>query len=98
MKKKIAIFSFSLMLSTTGIAQTVEYDNFKYTGNDSRFATSINKTEEYYNPILAGFYPDPSICRVGDTFYLVNSSFTFFPGVPLSISKDLVNWTSVVMF
>ena len=94
MKKKIAIFSFSLMLSTTGIAQTVEYDNFKYTGNDSRFATSINKTEEYYNPILAGFYPDPSICRVGDTFYLVNSSFTFFPGVPLSISKDLVNWTS----
>lgn len=82
------------MLSTTGIAQTVEYDNFKYTGNDSRFATSINKTEEYYNPILAGFYPDPSICRVGDTFYLVNSSFTFFPGVPLSISKDLVNWTS----
>lgn len=94
MKKKIAIFSFSLMLSTTGIAQTVEYDHFKYTGNDSRFATSINKTEEYYNPILAGFYPDPSICRVGDTFYLVNSSFTFFPGVPLSISKDLVNWTS----
>lgn len=94
MKKKIAIFSFSLMLSTTGIAQTVEYDHFKYTGNDSRFATSINKTEEYYNPILAGFYPDPSICRVGDTFYLVNSSFTFFPGVSLSISKDLVNWTS----
>ncbi len=44
------------------------------------------------NPILPGFYPDPSICRVGDDFYLVNSSFEYFPGVPLWHSRDLLNW------
>jgi len=46
----------------------------------------------YQNPILPGFYPDPSICRVGEDYYLVNSSFEFFPGVPLWHSRDLVNW------
>jgi xylan 1,4-beta-xylosidase len=44
------------------------------------------------NPILPGFYPDPSICRVGEDFYLVNSSFEYFPGVPLWHSRDLLNW------
>lgn len=47
---------------------------------------------EYRNPIVPGYNPDPSICRVGDTFYLVNSTFEFFPGVPLCTSKNLVNW------
>lgn len=47
------------------------------------------------NPILKGFYPDPSICRVGDNFYLVNSSFAYFPGVPIFHSKDLVNWEQI---
>ena len=46
----------------------------------------------YHNPIIPGFYPDPSICRVGEDYYLVNSSFEFFPGVPLWHSRDLVNW------
>ena len=46
----------------------------------------------YENPILPGFYPDPSICRVGEDYYLVNSSFEFYPGVPLWHSRDLVNW------
>ena len=45
----------------------------------------------YENPIIPGFYPDPSICRVGEDYYLVNSSFEFFPGVPLWHSKDLAN-------
>lgn len=47
---------------------------------------------KYQNPIIKGFYPDPSICRVGDTFYLVNSTFQFLPGVPVFESQDLVNW------
>lgn len=47
------------------------------------------------NPILSGFYPDPSVCRVGDTFYLVNSSFAYFPGVPIFKSKDLKNWEQI---
>lgn len=46
----------------------------------------------YENPILPGFYPDPSICRVGEDYYLVNSSFEFFPGVPLWHSRDLLHW------
>jgi len=47
---------------------------------------------EYRNPILPGFYPDPSICRVGGDFYLVNSSFAYFPGLPIHHSRDLVHW------
>lgn len=44
-------------------------------------------------PIIPGFYPDPSIVRVGDTYYIANSSFEYAPGVPVHSSKDLVNWT-----
>lgn len=47
---------------------------------------------QYRNPVIPGYHPDPSICRVGDDFYLVNSSFQYFPGVPLYHSRDLVNW------
>ncbi len=47
---------------------------------------------KYVNPIIPGYNPDPSICRVGDDFYLVNSTFEFFPGVPIYHSKNLVNW------
>lgn len=50
---------------------------------------------KYRNPVIPGFFPDPSVCRVGDTYYLVCSSFQFFPGVPLFESKDLVNWTQI---
>ncbi len=50
---------------------------------------------QYTNPILPGFYPDPSICRVGHDYYLVNSSFEYFPGVPLFHSRDLVHWRQI---
>lgn len=46
----------------------------------------------FRNPVLPGFYPDPSAIRVGEDYYLVTSSFEFFPGVPIFHSKDLVNW------
>lgn len=45
-----------------------------------------------HNPIIRGFHPDPSICRVGEDFYLVTSTFEFFPGVPIFHSRNLVNW------
>lgn len=48
--------------------------------------------QTFTNPVLPGGFPDPSICRVGDTFYLVNSSFEYFPGLPIHKSKDLINW------
>jgi alpha-N-arabinofuranosidase len=44
------------------------------------------------NPVLPGFYPDPSICRVGDDYYLVTSTFEYFPGVPIFHSRDLTHW------
>ncbi|AXL13680.1 glycoside hydrolase family 43 protein [Microbacterium foliorum] len=46
-------------------------------------------------PILPGFYPDPSICRVGTSYYLVNSTFEYYPGVPVWTSTDLVEWRQV---
>lgn len=49
----------------------------------------------YQNPVISGFHPDPSICRVGGDYYLVTSSFGYFPGVPLFHSKDLVHWTQI---
>ena len=50
------------------------------------------KENLYINPILPGSYPDPSICKVGDEFFIVNSSFEYFPGLPIHKSKDLINW------
>ncbi len=47
------------------------------------------------NPILPGFYPDPSVCRVGKDYYLVNSTFAYFPGVPIFHSRDLVHWRQI---
>lgn len=48
--------------------------------------------EQINNPILGGFYPDPSICRVGEDFYMITSTFEMFPGLPVFHSKDLVHW------
>ena len=47
------------------------------------------------NPITAGFYPDPAICKVGSDYYLVNSTFVYFPGIPVLHSKDLKNWKQI---
>ncbi|MNW32544.1 Beta-xylosidase [compost metagenome] len=50
---------------------------------------------QYTNPVISGFYPDPSICRRDGDYYLVTSSFEYFPGVPIFHSKDLVNWRQI---
>lgn len=47
------------------------------------------------NPIIPGFYPDPSICRVGEDFYMVCSSFEVYPGIPIFHSRDLANWEQI---
>ena len=51
--------------------------------------------ENIKNPIIPGYYPDPSICRVGDDFYLACSSFELYPGIPLFHSRDLVHWEQI---
>ncbi len=49
----------------------------------------------YCNPVIPGFHPDPSVCRVGSDYYLVTSTFEYFPGVPIFHSTDLVHWQQV---
>lgn len=72
----------------------VVFGSFEYTGTDEVFSAPL-APGHYRNPILAGFYPDPDICRVGDDYYIVNSSFAYFPGIPVFHSRDLVNWTQI---
>jgi alpha-N-arabinofuranosidase len=71
------------------------FDWFEYTGDDSIYHAIHRSPNEYVNPILAGFYPDPSIVRAGDDYYLVTSSFSYFPGIPIFRSRDLVHWTQI---
>lgn len=52
-------------------------------------------TRNFHNPILSGCYPDPSICRVGEDYYLVTSTFEYFPGLPIFHSRDLVHWNQI---
>ncbi|MEX2091434.1 MAG: glycoside hydrolase family 43 protein [Pirellulales bacterium] len=60
-----------------------------------QFACGEESLRTFANPILSGFYPDPSLCRAGDDYYLVNSTFEYFPGVPIFHSKDLVHWRQI---
>src|SRR4051812_15155686 len=71
------------------------FDWFEYRGDDSVYKLNQAGPNDYYNPILAGFYPDPTIIRVGDDYYLATSSFAYFPGVPLFHSRDMVSWTQI---
>ena len=97
MHKKHIIGAAFLLLGVISICaqSTASFSFFQYQGKDNIFEQKINLKNQYQNPILAGFYPDPSICRKGDDFYLVNSSFSFFPGIPIFTSKDLVHWTQI---
>ena len=89
------LMALGMLASTAVQAQDATFHSFSYRGDDPRFEKAIDASHQYYNPVVAGFAPDPSVCRAGDKFYLVNSSFSFFPGVPLYESTDLVNWQQV---
>lgn len=91
LKKKTTLMAAVALLSFANVsAQT--FSDFSYRGNDKIYTNNPLKENEFYSPILQGCYPDPSITRKGDDYYLVNSSFSMFPGVPIFTSKDLVNW------
>jgi len=77
------------------IASFPVFSNFVYQGDDPLYKDNPLNPDEFYNPILQGCYPDPSITRKGDDYYLVCSSFAMFPGVPIFQSKDLVNWKQI---
>lgn len=73
------------------------FDNFIYKGDDLFYKENpLPDDESFYSPILPGWYSDPSICTNGEgDYFLVTSTFTYFPGVPIFHSKDLVNWKQI---
>ena len=72
---------------------TARFDWFDYHGRNPDGA--IAKTGEFRNPVLPGFYSDPSVLRVGRDYYLVTSTFSYFPGLPIFHSRDLVHWHQI---
>ncbi|MGC5170046.1 family 43 glycosylhydrolase [Microbacterium sp. DT81.1] len=66
----------------------------EHTSTASRAITDTSANGAF-QPILPGFHPDPTICRVGDDYYLATSSFEYFPGAPIFHSTDLVSWTQI---
>lgn len=95
MKKVLSLLVLALQATFTFAQSDALFSYYAYSGDDTRFKKDYDPATQYLNPVIAGFAPDPSICRKGDTYYLVNSSFSFFPGVPIYKSKDLVNWQSI---
>ena len=82
----------ALCFPSVALAQSASFDWFEYKGDDKLPAP---KASEYRNPVLSGFYPDPSITRVGNDYYLVTSTFSWFPGIPVFHSKNLVDWRQI---
>ena len=72
----------------------VLFDWFEYRGRDAAFEPPL-PAGHFRNPILAGFHSDPSIVAARGKFYMVHSTFTYFPGIPVFESDDLVHWTQV---
>lgn len=101
----ILILVFMSMIAVLGISCTSEntgreltgpkFDWFTYEGNDPIYEGLTVAENEYINPINAGYYPDPSIVRVEDDYYMVHSSFANYPGIPIFHSTDLVNWEQI---
>lgn len=61
---------------------------------DKRWYPDLSKNE-YVNPVITGFFPDPSVVKVGDDYYCVNSTFEYFPAIIVSHSKDLIHWKQI---
>ena len=90
---RLTVCGFAVCLMTTACsddsAPVAEFSDFNYTVT---LPESHEVASPDWAPLLPGCYPDPSIVRVGDDYYLVNSSFAFYPGVPIWHSTDLKNW------
>ncbi|NCT72001.1 MAG: glycoside hydrolase family 43 protein [Xanthomonadaceae bacterium] len=82
----------TLSMMAPALAGDAVFRDVRYSGDDG--GPAVDATQ-YRNPVVAGFYPDPSAIRVGDDFYLVTSTFGYFPGLPVFHSTDLVSWTQV---
>ncbi len=91
---------YSCMRASAGVKpqkSVAIFDSFSYRGMDDCYAAApLSDENSFYNPILPGWYSDPSVCTNGEgDYFLVTSTFTYFPGVPVFHSTDLVNWKQV---
>jgi len=95
--RRLRMLCLALLAAIGGQAyaqDAVLFNEFDYRGHDQVFEQAL-PPNHYRNPVLAGFYPDPSVVRAGNTFYLVNSSFAYYPGLPVFESADLVHWKPI---
>ena len=85
MKKKTII--------TALLAMTLSVQSYPQSPNPT--PTTRQATLANAHPLIPGYHPDPSICRVGNEYYIVNSSFQYFPGVPVFKSSDMIHWEQI---
>lgn len=82
-------------LSVASAQTDVAFSSFRYKGIVHLPDAHRLQPGEFLNPILPGMYPDPSIVRVGSDFYLVTSTFAWYPGIPIFHSDDLIHWAQI---
>lgn len=89
--------SCSSQQGQTPVAGKALFDRFCYEGNDAIYdANPLADEAQYHNPILPGWYSDPSVCTNGEgDYFLVTSTFCYYPGVPIFHSRDMVNWKQI---
>ncbi len=90
---RILLASVALFATPLAASEPARFDEFRYSGRTMDRTTVAS--DRFRNPVLAGYYPDPSVLRVGEDYYLVNSSFAHYPGIPVFHSRDLVHWTQI---
>lgn len=92
MNRWILALAACLAMLPASANDRVHFSEVRYSGDDGG---PVPTETQFLNPIVAGFYPDPSAIRVGDDFYLVASTFGYFPGLPVFHSTDLVSWQQI---
>lgn len=95
---KAALLAATVLFASTPLAakqNAAEFLWMQYEGSNPAEDAVLLAKNEFRNPILPGFQPDPSVVRVGNDYYVVNSSFGWFPGLPIFHSRDLVNWRQI---
>ncbi|MCQ2975460.1 MAG: glycoside hydrolase family 43 protein [Bacteroidales bacterium] len=100
MKSKILLFFALLALCGCDPSLNINsgqafFKYFKYESNDPYFDSTLLTKGKIFNPILQGTYPEPSICRKGNDYYMVVSTYSLFPAIPIFHSTDLVNWEHI---
>ena len=89
-----ALLAFAIATFLPAAAQPVAFDWIEYRNTTPAPAAALTPGQ-FPNPLFSGFYPDPSICQVGGDYYLIHSTFAYYPGIPIFHSRDLVNWRQV---